>query len=215
VRQALLNMLTASAQIAEGGSVLIHLWASAEQIHIAMQSQPPAVTPASRPADEPEILELTRELLEAAGGSLVIISGDGSHTLELALPLSAPREFSVLVVDDNADALQLYQRYLSGSRYRCHTLQKAEETLAVAAALRPSLILLDVMMPETDGWTLLHDLREQAGTQAIPIIVCSILPHQKLALALGAAEFLRKPVTRSALLAAMERQLSPGLTEAG
>jgi CheY-like chemotaxis protein len=75
--------------------------------------------------------------------------------------------------------------------------------LTLARELTPQLILLDVMMPGRDGWTALGQLREHPQTQHIPIIVCSIVSQRELALALGAVAFLRKPVSREDLLAAL------------
>jgi CheY-like chemotaxis protein len=73
----------------------------------------------------------------------------------------------------------------------------------------PQVIVLDVMMPERDGWTVLGQLREHPKTHDIPVIVCSILSQEQLALTLGAAQFLRKPVTRQALLSALDHQIEP------
>jgi len=64
---------------------------------------------------------------------------------------------------------------------------------------------LDVMLPGIDGWELLGQLREHPQTSCIPVVVCTILPQEPLALALGAAAFLRKPVSREALLSALDR----------
>ena len=69
----------------------------------------------------------------------------------------------------------------------------------------PKFIILDVMLPGTDGWELLGRLREYPQTRAVPIIVCTILPQEEFALALGAAGFLQKPVSRNTLLAELAR----------
>jgi CheY-like chemotaxis protein len=64
------------------------------------------------------------------------------------------------------------------------------------------------MMPGRDGWDLLGQFREHPVTQHVPVIICSILGQRDLAMALGAADFLRKPVTRQDLLAALDRLLA-------
>jgi len=71
----------------------------------------------------------------------------------------------------------------------------------------PQIIVLDVMMPQTDGWRVLSRLRQHPLTSNIPVIVCTILAQEALALSLGANAFLRKPVTRQAFLAALDRQV--------
>ncbi len=78
----------------------------------------------------------------------------------------------------------------------------------MAEEFAPRIILLDVMMPGVHDWEPLGRLREHPATRSVPIIVCTILPQEQLALALGAAGFVRKPVSREALLAALDRQAS-------
>jgi CheY-like chemotaxis protein len=66
------------------------------------------------------------------------------------------------------------------------------------------------MLPGCDGWELLGWLRERPSTQGKPIIVCTILPQEGVALSLGAAGFLRKPVSRSDLLTMLDRVVGLG-----
>ena len=68
----------------------------------------------------------------------------------------------------------------------------------------PRGIVLDVMMPEVDGWQMLGRLRRHPVTGHIPILICSIVSQEELAFSLGARGFLRKPVTRKNLLDALE-----------
>jgi len=119
----------------------------------------------------------------------------------------------VLVIDDNADTRRLIQRHLSGSRYHFTGAPDAKQGLALAEELIPQIIVLDVMMPGRDGWALLEQLREHPQLKDIPIIVSTILAHEDLALALGAAGFLRKPVSRSQLLTELDRQVDLSPTE--
>jgi CheY-like chemotaxis protein len=127
-----------------------------------------------------------------------------TETFVARLSIPAAEEVPVLFVDDNADALQLFERYLMGTRYRFVGAQDAGQAMAAAAAFKPCAILLDVMMPKQDGWALLHYLREHPDTSNLPVIVATILPQEQLALTLGAAGFLRKPISRMDLLTALE-----------
>ena len=70
------------------------------------------------------------------------------------------------------------------------------------------LVLLDVMMPGSDGWEILGALKSHPVTSHIPVVVCTVLPERDLALALGAADFLAKPVLRPDLLAVLQRVLA-------
>jgi len=76
--------------------------------------------------------------------------------------------------------------------------------IALAEKLAPRTILLDVMMPEVDGWELLGRLSSHPVTADIPVVVCTILAQRDLALLMGASAFLRKPFTRGELLAVLD-----------
>jgi CheY-like chemotaxis protein len=116
---------------------------------------------------------------------------------------------TTLVIDDNADTQQLFRRYLTGSRYHLAGATDGQHGLALVQELAPQVILLDVMMPHEDGWTILARLREDPQSRHIPVIICTILPQEALARVLGAAHFLRKPVSRSQLLAALDQVTAP------
>jgi CheY-like chemotaxis protein len=68
--------------------------------------------------------------------------------------------------------------------------------------------MVDVMMPQVDGWEVLGQLREHPLSSHIPIVVHTILAQEELALSLGASAFLRKPVTRQDFLAALDRLIA-------
>jgi CheY-like chemotaxis protein len=138
-------------------------------------------------------------------------AGNEVFTATLTLPIQKPVE--VLVVDDNADTRRLYELYLKGTNYHFIGAASSEQALALAEKHRPDIVILDVMMPHQDGWEFLGQLREHPDTRGIPIIVSTILPQEHLALALGAAGFLHKPVNRTTLLAALHRQLELLQTE--
>jgi CheY-like chemotaxis protein len=114
-------------------------------------------------------------------------------------------ELPLLVMDDNAGLVELYRRYLAGRGYRVFDAHSAEEVIAVAEKQNLKLIILDVMMPDQDGWEVLQRLKAAAPTQAIPVMICSVLDETELAAALGASDYLHKPVTQDALLAKVER----------
>ena len=128
----------------------------------------------------------------------------GSLSATLLLP--APEESIVFVVDDNADWLELVQRYAAGSRYQVMTCLAPETACAAAGKMQPSLIILDVMMHNIDGWQVLSELRHDPATSHIPVVVCTVLPLEEMALALGANAFLQKPVSQQQFLHVIERQ---------
>jgi DNA-binding response OmpR family regulator len=130
---------------------------------------------------------------------------DAALAAEISLPVRP--SWRVLVIDDNTDTLHLYERALADSRYTCLTCGQPQHAVAQAAEVRPHIIMLDVMMPDVDGWELLGRLRTHPALQNTPIIISSILPQEQLARTLGAAAFLRKPFNRVSLLAVLDQRL--------
>ncbi|MBI5928539.1 MAG: response regulator [Chloroflexi bacterium] len=107
---------------------------------------------------------------------------------------------NILVIDDNPDFIALVERYLTNSSYTVLGIQDGFEGIQLSQKLQPLAIILDVMMPEYDGWDVLQHLKNHPDTQHIPILVCSVLDIPELALSLGADNYLKKPPGRVDLL---------------
>ncbi|HLF01425.1 MAG TPA: response regulator, partial [Anaerolineales bacterium] len=84
--------------------------------------------------------------------------------------------------------------------------------VAAARALRPDIVLLDVLMPHHDGWQVLSELKDHPDTHDIPVIVCSILTEREKALRLGATDYLIKPILDVDLVSALSRLNGNGQT---
>lgn len=110
---------------------------------------------------------------------------------------------TVLVVDDNEDMLALFERYLCPHNYVVLKAQSGSEALSLARSRQPDIIVLDLMMPDQDGWDVLQTLSNQPTTEHIPVVVCTVLSAKRLALALGAAVFLEKPITEDKLISTL------------
>ena len=132
------------------------------------------------------------------------VAGDASFIAHLHLRAAA--QATILFIEDNPDTLQLYRRYLAGTGYRFAGAATDEQIAAALAEVVPQVIVLDVMLSGMDGWEVLGRLRTHPRTQEIPVVMCSILPLEQLALNLGASAFLQKPVSREALLATLGQQ---------
>ena len=111
----------------------------------------------------------------------------------------------VLVIDDDPAARDLMSRFLSREGFRPETAASGEEGLRLAQTLRPVAITLDVMMPGTDGWTVLQRLKASAETQNIPVIMLTMVDDRNIGFALGAADYMTKPIDRARLSTILER----------
>ena len=111
-------------------------------------------------------------------------------------PLRSP----VLVVEDDPVDLLLYEKYLEGSAFQVLPARTVGEARRLLRRVRPLAVLLNILLEAESGWTLLTEIKEQAATRDIPILVLTIVDGKEQALALGAADFCLKPVDRDWLL---------------
>jgi CheY-like chemotaxis protein len=212
LRQAFLSLLTAAVHATPGGQ--IRVWAEQKEEDIIVSLEADSGKPSAADSSGTEHLQMARQCIDLFGGKLLVeTQEDRSFATALLLPVTEP--VPILVIDDNLDTLHLFQRYLLGTRYQFFGVHDPEAALSVAESVLPEAIVLDVMLPEIDGWELLGRLREHPVMRALPIIVCTVMPQEQLALALGAADYLRKPVSREMLLSTLDRQVSSRRTRFG
>lgn len=117
----------------------------------------------------------------------------------------------VLVVDDDESSLEISKRILSRRGYSVITATSGATGIELAQEQLPDIIVLDVIMPEMDGWQVLETLKSQPETEDIPIIMQSMLSERELGLSMGADDYLTKPVDRADLPNAV-RKLLPALS---
>ncbi len=163
-------------------------------------------------------LTLTRRIIELFDGRLWLESEVGiGSTFGFAIPVRPqavraaepgapdPTRPTVLLVDDDRASLDLMAAYLAGSGLRLERAADGVEALRLTRELRPAALVLDIRIPRLDGWQVLDRLREDPKTSAMPVVVASVIDDRARGLALGAAAYLLKPVSRSDLLAALAR----------
>ncbi|MBM3190589.1 MAG: response regulator [Chloroflexi bacterium] len=193
-RQALVAVLSFAVQHARPATT-ITISGSRRGVEVRLRVDLTLHSPEA-PSAVPAIAD---QFIQRLGGRCATrIAPDGTMSLVLALPDQAQR--TVLVIDDHEGLIELFQRYLTGEQYLVLTATNGQQGMRLAIAERPDVIVLDVMMPGEDGWEILEQLSTQQTTRGIPVIVCSVLEEPELALSLGAAGYLAKPVTRMRLL---------------
>jgi CheY-like chemotaxis protein len=140
------------------------------------------------------------------GDSLDVVHADrdGAVPSSKAKRGLSPRG-TVLTIDDDPAVLDLLERCLSKEGYRVVAANSGIEGLRLAAEIRPKAITLDVLMPEMDGWQVLRSLKSDGELSGIPVVIVTMTDDMARGFALGATDFLVKPVDRARLLGVVER----------
>jgi GAF domain-containing protein/CheY-like chemotaxis protein len=168
-------------------------------------------------------LALSRRLCRMMGGDITVTSESGrgsTFTIRLPAEVKEPKQVApaptarettpsgastVLVIDDDAAVRDLMARFLGKEGFRVVAAAGGEEGLQVARELTPDVITLDVLMPGMDGWSVLAALKADAGLADIPVVMLTMLDDRNLGYALGAADYLTKPIDRERLVAVLGR----------
>jgi signal transduction histidine kinase/DNA-binding response OmpR family regulator len=172
-------------------------------------------------------LALARRLAEAHGGRIELVSelGSGSRftvsfpqadlsgaATELKPPVLEPETIAaarpgtdVLVIEDDPSAVRLLRTYLETDGYGVRIARDGPSGLAEARARAPAAIVLDILLPGTDGWEVLREFKADPILRDVPVIIVSVVDERGLGLALGAVDYFLKPVDPTALLARLAR----------
>ncbi len=166
-------------------------------------------------------LALVYRLVELHGGSVSVESeiGRGSR-FTVSLPWHKPSETApstreaeaaqaglaaipvihrALIIEDSPVAAEQLARYLGEFGAEVVVYLRGDGAVDKALEVQPDVILLDIRLPNVSGWDILTQLKAEPGTQAIPVVVASVLDYRSWGLALGAAEYLIKPISRQQL----------------
>jgi len=160
-------------------------------------------------------LALTKQLVELHGGTIRAKSaGEGKGSVfGVRLPLVGPRDKRlILVVDDDEALAGSIRDALEAAGYQVDSVGDGATALERVASLRPDLVLLDLELPRLDGLAVLRQLRADANTQAIPVLVMTGVEVERgtEVLSAGANEFLTKPFSMTVLESTVRRLLRQG-----
>ena len=112
---------------------------------------------------------------------------------------------TVLVIDDDNVVHDLMTRILSREGFNVVAAHNGDEGLLLARQIKPNIIILDVMMPTLDGWAVLSKLKADEELNQIPVVMLSMVDNQSLGFALGATDYLTKPVEREKLISVLRQ----------
>ncbi len=204
LRQVLLSLLTTAIHHASPGTVSIGAVQGGSHLHVTIRAKQSRGCAPAADAGHTQSRRDAEALLHLCSGTLTVSLEGRELTITAGLPLQDL--VSVVVIDDNRDALQLLERYVAGTRYRLVASHDPSQALSLVEKHAPAVVVLDVMMAGLDGWQLLRQLRTHPVCTRCPIIICTVLAQREVAEVLGAADFLPKPVSRQAFLAALDQQ---------
>src|SRR5271163_1131505 len=165
-------------------------------------------------------LAISKHFCEMLGGRIAVESAPGqgsTFTITLpdrgrvaaaaATPTGAEHAALVMVVDDDPNARDILAATVRREGYRVIEATDGESALALAREWHPDVITLDVLMPRMDGWAVLTAIKSDPDLAEIPVVIVTVLEDRGIAVSLGAAEFLTKPVDRARLAATIRQNV--------
>jgi CheY-like chemotaxis protein len=170
-------------------------------------------------------LAITRHFCRLLGGDVTVESAPAQgSTFTMTLPAVCPAArpeiattsvrprragalATVLIIDDEKPAHELLERELAGAGYDILHAAGGREGLKLAKQARPDVITLDIIMPDLDGWSVLKALKADPELCDIPVVLVTIMRDRDLGFALGAADYLTKPLDREALMRVVGRHV--------
>ena len=219
----------------DGGEVVIRAWREDDELRVTVADKGIGVPPEDRERifesfqqsgrhtgqNEGTGLGLTlcRRIVELAGGRMWLDSEVGAGSVfGFSIPvvgtgISADVEAEaasdhgrvVVVVEDDRASLELIGLFLDSAGIQVVTARNGADGLAAVRRHQPAAVVLDIKLPGMDGWHVLEELKSDPVTAPAPVVVVTILDERPQAMALGAAEYIVKPVGREGLLDALAR----------
>jgi signal transduction histidine kinase/DNA-binding response OmpR family regulator/PAS domain-containing protein len=240
IRQVMINLLSNAAKFTEEGAITVDVSTfkiedGRRQVKISVTDTGPGITekdqeklfqafsqvdasPTRKSGGTGLGLSICKQLINMHGGDIWVESvvGTGS-TFHFSLPLyhhdnelDAESNKTILTIDDDPQVIGLYERYLQPQGYHVVPLTDPSRAVEFAKQVKPFAITLDIMMPGTDGWTVLDALKSDPNTRSIPVIICSIVEDIEKGFNLGASDYLVKPILEEDIVNSLDRLNADG-----
>ncbi|MEP6630034.1 MAG: GAF domain-containing protein [Lapillicoccus sp.] len=176
-------------------------------------------------------LTVTKRIVQLHGGRIWVTSATGvGSSFEVSIPgqpqghserpgtadvaLGDPRPVVVVIEDDERSG-ELVALHLAAAGLRPVVVQEGPEGLAAVRSLRPVAVILDIRLPGMSGWEVLHSIKTDPEIAGTPVLIVSVLPERGRGFALGAADYLVKPVDKDELIGSVRRSVAMATRQAG
>jgi CheY-like chemotaxis protein len=151
----------------------------------------------------------------APAGPAVALDADSSAIAyrrreTASAPGETPPAARILLIEDDASAVRLLRELLEPAGYIVDAVATGLAGIEAARTAPPAAILLDIVLSDIDGWEVLRRLKADHDLADIPVVVATVVDERELGLALGAVDYLLKPIDRDALLRAVRRCIPAG-----
>ena len=206
LRHALIAILTHALK--ESGVRAVHLVTTDApdrlEIAITLRIEASAVSTEQHEGESIAVgVSESRPFVESLAGWIVTSVRPDCLEVSLALPLGSRARPTLLVVDNSPDFARLVERYLAAENWSVQSAMDVDSALAIIECEPVSAVLLDIVLPGRDGWDLLQLMKANQAMSRVPVIVCSVFSEPEIALSLGAAGYLAKPIARRQLIDAL------------
>ena len=239
IRQVMINLLSNAAKFTEEGSITVEVAPYKDDgktmVKVSVSDTGPGISlkdqeklfqafsqvdasPTRKSGGTGLGLSICKQLINMHGGQIWVESQEGQgSTFHFTLPLfhkesdvASEDARTILTIDDDMQVIGLYERYLHPEGYRIVPLTDPSRAVDAVRRVKPFAITLDIMMPGTDGWTVLETLKSNPETRNIPVIICSIVEDVEKGYNLGASDYLVKPILEEDLVNSLDRVNADG-----